>query len=370
MDSSSVLTAVGAISGMSELGITTSHGTYRVVIGANLVDEVLAKENLVLIDEYVHEHVIRSTANSTIVAPGNEATKTLSGCEKILIEMSNFGVKRDDVLLAVGGGAIQDAATLVASLYMRGIPWVYCPSTAMAMLDSCVGGKSSINLGGIKNLVGNIYPPKMVLVDPTLAAQLPVEAKISGLSEAVKICFAFGPVAFNHYLEITESSKDFGVTAGTEQLLLHVLSAKKWFVEVDEFDKRERQLLNFGHTYAHAFESATGFSLPHGVAVALGMLGAISHPASESSLETTALREYCKNLLSPIQEEIKVAASGLDWSVFDKAVLADKKGTRQSIRLVLPVNSGGLGLVSVQRSQAELNAIRHSMDVGLSEVYE
>ncbi len=355
---------------MSELKVSTSRGTYQVVIGPNLVQDEQSKADLVLIDEYVHEHVFRGTAERTIAVRGNEETKTLSGCEEILKQMSGLGIKRDDVLVAIGGGTIQDASTLVASLYMRGIPWVYCPSTAMAMADSCIGGKSSINVGGIKNLVGNIYPPLRVVIDPTLGAELPIEAKISGLSEAVKICFASGPSSFNRYLELAGSPEDFGRASSTEELLLHVLSAKKWFIEVDEFDKSERQLLNFGHTYAHAFESATNFALPHGVAVAVGMLGAMAHPESYISTATRELGRYCKDLLKPIQDHVDTAVRELDWSLFDRAVLADKKGTHDSIRLVLPVDSGGLGFVSIQRSQDALEVIRRSMEIGLSEVIE
>ena len=353
---------------MSEFDVATSRGAYRVSIGTNLVPETVASADLVLIDTYVHEHVLGSNSESTIAVPGNEETKTLSGCEAILKQMNALGTKRGDVLVAVGGGAIQDAATLVASLYMRGIPWVYCPSTAMAMADSCIGGKSSINVAGIKNLVGNIYPPQRVVIDPSLAAGLPIEAKVSGLGEAVKICFAAGPESFDRYLELAEAPEAFGEGPATEDLLLHVLSAKKWFIEIDEFDKKERQLLNFGHTYAHALESATGFALPHGVAVAVGVLGAIAHPASAVSTATVALRDYCTDLLSPVQGLVVAAADRIDWAVFDRAVLTDKKGTRDGIRVVLPVASGGLGLVSFPRGAASMDAIRDSMAAGLAAV--
>ena len=353
---------------MSEFAVATSRGAYRVSIGTNLVPETVARADVVLIDTYVQNHVLGSASESTIAVPGNEETKTLAGCDGILQQMNALGTKRGDVLVAVGGGAIQDAATLVASLYMRGIPWVYCPSTAMAMADSCIGGKSSINVAGIKNLVGNIYPPQQVVIDPSLAAGLSIEAKVSGLGEAVKICFAAGAEVFERYLELADAPETFGNGPATEDLLLHVLTAKKWFIEIDEFDKKERQLLNFGHTYAHALESATGFVLPHGVAVAVGVLGAIAHPASDDSASTVALRDYCTDLLRPVQDLVVVATDRIDWAAFDRAVLTDKKGTRDDIRLVLPVASGGLGLISFPRGAASLEAIRDSMAAGLAAV--
>ena len=353
---------------MSEISIASSRGDYRVLIGTGLVPAALQTANVLLIDEYVHERVLSSDVASTIAVPGNEQTKTLSGCEMILMAMSAMGTKRGDLLVAVGGGAIQDAATLVASLYMRGIPWTYCPSTAMAMADSCIGGKSSINAGGIKNLVGNIYPPQQVVIDPALATDLPIAAKVSGLAEAVKICFAAGPESFGRYLALAEPPLNFGEGAATEALIFHVLTAKKWFIEVDEYDQRERQLLNFGHTFAHALESATNFALPHGVAVAVGVCAALDHPSSATSDSTEALRSYCVGLLKEVGELVSTACGSIDWALFDRAILTDKKGTRDEIRLVLPSRNGSLEIIGVDRSVESVDRIRESMVAALDGV--
>lgn len=359
---------VGTKSAMSEIRVSTSRGSYRVQIGIDLVSQVMANCDVVLIDDFLDKHILSLEHVSKITMPGNEETKTLSGCEEILRRMNMLGARRGDVLVAVGGGAIQDAATLVSSLYMRGIPWIYCPSTAMSMADSCIGGKSSINVAGIKNLVGNIYPPQQVLIDPNLAASLPLEAKISGLGEAVKICFAGGDSTFDRYLDLANEPSLFGIVTGTEKLLFHVLSTKKWFVEIDEFDVKERQLLNFGHTFAHALESASGFSLPHGVAVVLGMLAAISHPASAQSSGTQALKQYCEGLLAPIEDLVLTATEAMDWAFFDRAIDSDKKGTRNHIRLILPSSNGGLALVELPRSVASSITIRESMAAALAGV--
>ena len=353
---------------MSEFKVVTSGGSYSVRIQTGAASAVVADSQLVLIDEYVQEHVLASQAAATIVVPGNEDTKTLSGCEAILIKMNEAGARRGDALVAVGGGAIQDAATLVASLYMRGLPWKYCPSTAMAMADSCIGGKSSINVSGIKNLVGNIYPPDQVVVDPSLATDLPIEAKVSGLAEAVKICFAAGGESFAKYLDVAVPAAEFGGTPATEALLDDVLRAKKWFIEIDEFDKKERQLLNFGHTYAHAFESATTFAVPHGVAVAVGVLGACAHRGSATTDFAQSLKAYCISLLQPVKWKIVSATTEIDWTAFERAVLTDKKGTREEIRLVLPVEAGGVAVHAFPRTDEELAEVKRSMIEALAEV--
>ncbi len=353
---------------MSEFTVASASGAYAVRIEAGAVSETLGTAAVIVIDERLRDLVGEDSITPVIGVVGAEETKTLTGCERILISLKEAGVKRGDLLLAVGGGVVQDAATFVSSFYMRGLPWVYCPTTAMAMADSCIGGKSSINVGGIKNLGGNIYPPKQVVIDPALAGSLSLEARISGLGEAVKICFAAGPESFARYVELAMPAAEFGQSPATEELLTHVLLAKKWFIEVDEFDRAERQLLNFGHTLAHALESATDFALPHGVAVALGVLGALAHPVAVDSDQTRLLADYCRDLLAPIRDDIADAADGLDWEAFDRAVSTDKKGTRQSVRLVLPVGAGLLSVVDLPRTPGTLATIRGAMAAGLGEV--
>lgn len=354
---------------MSELSISSSRGSYTVTVASGSASRALSRGSVVIVDETVLALGVLSNVEApTIPVAGSEQTKTLSGCEQILVEMERLGTRRGDLLVALGGGAVQDAATFVASFYMRGIPWAYVPSTAMAMADSCIGGKSSINIAGIKNLGGNIYPPETVTIDPLLARTLPIAARISGLAEAVKICFAGGSEVFAGYLDKAVQPEDFGETVATDELLLHVLTAKKWFIEVDEFDRAERQLLNFGHTFAHALESATAFAVEHGVAVAVGVLAAVRHPLSAVTPQTLELARYCRDLIRPIAPDLSSLPHVLDWEGFDRAVLSDKKGTKAAIRLILPVDGGGVGVVQIPRSEGALVPIRESMAQALEEV--
>ena len=135
------------------------------------------------------------------------------------------------------------------------------------------GGKSSINVGPYKNLVGTFHPPAAVVIDPTLALSLTVEQRLSGLIEVCKICYCRGSQAFHEYLELQPSSSMTPDQA--ERVLFLSLSSKKWFVELDEFDRAERLLLNFGHTFGHAIEGASHFRIGHGVAVGVGVLCAL-----------------------------------------------------------------------------------------------
>jgi 3-dehydroquinate synthase len=332
-----------------------------VQIGEGLSGVATEASDALIIDEVVQREVLQITHDALIVVAGNEQTKTFKGCESMLGDLHALGVKRGAHVTAIGGGAVQDAATLVTSLYMRGLSWSYVPSTAMSMLDSCIGGKSSINVGSIKNLAGNIYPPTSVYIDPLLAQTLPLEAKIAGLAEAVKICFARGPSEFVRYLQLVMPAADFGTHVSTEDLVAHVLEAKQWFIEIDEFDKRERQLLNLGHTYAHALESATSFAVSHGVAVGIGILAALRNPHAACNNETRMLDDYLGELLRPLRDSLGPSFDRMDWDKFDQAVSADKKGTTDGIRLVLPVSNGGVDVVNLPRNSLSLRTIRESL---------
>ncbi len=339
---------------MSDLTIATSRGEYRVEVANGSLTDAFDAASVVVVDEAVASWVPGSVP--AIVVSGSEDTKTLGGCEVILEQLSRLGIRRGETLMAVGGGSVQDAATFVASFYLRGIPWLYAPSTAMSMLDSCIGGKSSINVGGIKNLGGNIYPPSRVVVDPVLAESLDVAAVVSGLAEAVKICFARGPESFADFIDLAGPTIAYG--RSSIALTTHVLTSKQWFIEIDEFDRKERQLLNFGHTFGHAIEAAAGFRVPHGVAVAIGVLASLRHPSSASTQQTKRLASYCESLLAAVSDRLPNWTSDLDWAAFDRAVLADKKGTRETLRIIVAATDGGLRVEELPRGDDSLAGIR------------
>lgn len=329
---------------MYEFSVRSSAGSYQVVIGPLAESGEIASCAVALIDPNAPSVELPSGIR-VIEVTGSEDSKTLRGCENVLVEMRKAGVRRGDRLAAIGGGVVQDVATLVSSLYMRGIPWIYVPSTLTSMADSCIGGKSSINAGGMKNLAGNIYPPQLIYADPDLLATLPAEAIAAGLAEAVKICFCRGGSAFHDYLALA-AELPASPAADPEQwaaLVNHVLRSKKWFVEVDEFDQKERQQLNFGHSFGHAVEAASGFALPHGVAVALGMLAACEHPAARGP-DVTALVDYCVRLLEPVEEIVRRTSEATDWEHFRSALASDKKNRRGTLRLVIP-SAGGVEFV-------------------------
>jgi len=350
---------------VSEFIVRSSLGDYSIAVelggAARTGDATLALVDPAVADRvaFAPERIVRVT--------GAEDSKTLSACEDVLVQMRARGLKRGDVVAAIGGGVIQDVATLTTSLYMRGVAWIYVPTTLMAMADSCIGGKSSINAGGVKNLIGNFHPPTRIIVDPVFIETLPQRAIASGLAEAVKICFARGRESFETYLAF-DAAVAPGANSDTVSLLTHVLESKRWFVEVDEFDKAERQLLNFGHSFGHAWESACGFVVQHGIGVAAGVLAALRHPAAASNELTEKLASYCVALLETVKDDVAAALEVTDWDVFRASLRSDKKNGHGTLRLVLPVGQESVKICELPLTEEQLTIAQVALRTAVEEV--
>jgi 3-dehydroquinate synthase len=301
--------------------------------------------DFLVVDNYFEE-LAQQSGLPYIAVEANEDSKALNSLEAIILSLRDKGMRRGDRLIALGGGVIQDIVTFVASVYMRGLDWVYVPTTLMAMIDSCIGGKSSINVGSVKNLLGTFHPPLKIIINPDFVETLPKIEVISGLSEAAKICFCRGELSFATYNQLVRpllSDKPFS-TEEVAKLIYNVLSAKIWFIEIDEFDQAERRLLNFGHTWGHALEVASNYAVPHGLAIALGMLASIDFiKASES--QYSDLRTHCKELLSYVPRAERVYE--MDLQKFFQSFQADKKHRNDQIHVILPNQSKDLGVAEI-----------------------
>jgi 3-dehydroquinate synthase len=226
------------------------------------------------------------------------------------------------------------------------------------MVDSCIGGKSSINIGGIKNLVGNIYPPKRILIGTDFCNTLSKADLNAGLAEAAKICFCKGNAEFQEFLRLTDLQDDVAL----KDLIEFVLSTKKWFIEIDEFDKKERQLLNFGHTFGHALEVASNYEVAHGLAVALGMQAAIAFESNnrETSSIENQLFDYLMNLLQ--QANVTATVSELfDVKKFKESFSNDKKHSSDVFRIILPNSHGGVRIEEMTRTNQVLSDVTEAM---------
>jgi len=289
-----------------------------------------------LVDAFFRGRLPLPEAIPVIWIEASEGAKALAAIQPVFVALKEAGLGRGSHLMAIGGGVVQDVATFVASLYMRGMSWSYVPTTVLGMADSCLGGKSSINVGAYKNLIGNFHPPGRIDILPAFARTLPPQELAGGVAEAAKIAFCRGPEAFAAYLQLAEPVLQ-GIWHESQlaELLHATLATKQWFIELDEFDQAERRLLNFGHTWGHALESATDFSIPHGLAVAVGMMASIRFVAElEGQSVAQGLWHHCLALLHPVVQFQQFRA--FDTDRFAAAFAADKKHSPGHYHLIVP----------------------------------
>jgi 3-dehydroquinate synthase len=341
--------------------IITSEGSYPVLVGNGIIKKIPDQypEAIYLIDRNLLKYI--PVPIIYVAVDAMEENKTLERMTDVVIQLRQLGANRESHLVAIGGGIVQDIATFCASIYMRGLAWTYLPSTMLSMADSCVGGKSSINVGSYKNLVGNIYPPKAVVVDIDLIGTLPVDHVLGGLFEASKICYAHSESAMQVFLE-TDPSPAMS-SHGFEEVIRHALTCKKWFIEIDEFDQKERLLLNFGHTFGHALEAGTNYVIPHGIAVGIGMLVAANFSFQRGNLTDAAtmrikvLSNYIKSSITAHQGEIPCVSEAIPLCMVMERFENDKKHSTCQYRMVIPNREGNLELISVEKNDVNRESI-------------
>lgn len=219
--------------------------------------------------------------------PSGETSKSFPQLIDLLNAVARLGFTREDVLVALGGGVTGDLVGLAAGLYMRGIKCVQMPTTLLAAIDSSVGGKTAIDIDAGKNLVGVFHQPSLVVVDRATIEECGADNLRSGLGEAVKYGLLAGgklwddiknlALAGNYIIRKGERGR-----ANLEDLIAGCVGVKAGIVERDERESGERKLLNLGHTVGHAIEKASGYTLPHGVCVAKGIVKILNMPSCEA----------------------------------------------------------------------------------------
>src|SRR5579863_3445498 len=285
------------------------------------------------------ERLLAGSQRATILIDDGETAKNLSTVERACRDLVRAGADRRSLLVAVGGGVVGDVVGFVAASYLRGVALIHVPTTVVAQVDSAIGGKTGVNLPEGKNLVGAFYPAKCVLADPELLATLPPREFRSGVYEIIKYG-VIGDAPLFQFLEKNLEKVLRRERAALEYVIERSIAQKARVVSKDERESGLREILNFGHTFAHALESVTGYkTYLHGEAVGLGMIA-----ASRLAVE--------KGMLSP-RDEARVAhviarVGPLPaWPSAPPARLiaamqADKKTRAGRLRFVLPERIGAV----------------------------
>jgi shikimate kinase/3-dehydroquinate synthase len=267
-----------------------------------------------------------------IIIPAGEANKNRDTFQTILRHIHEFGAsRRTSLIVTFGGGVVTDIAGFAASLYHRGLPLVHIPTTLIAQADAAIGGKTGIDAFGGKNLIGTIYPPKLVLVDPLYLRTLASREIHAGLAEIVKYALIGDREMWNRLSKQLHRLVK-GVNATYETVIFDSIREKLRYVEADEFERANgiRELLNFGHTFGHALEAATNFKvLLHGEAVLLGMRAASWLSKELGFLDKESLKEI-DSVLGEIPCELTIE---LNTQQVLNEFLRDKKGKGRVILL-------------------------------------
>ena len=258
--------------------------------------------------------------------PHGENSKNFDELVKLLNFTAHYGLTRSDTLVALGGGVVGDLCGFAAAIYMRGVHFVQLPTTLLAAVDSSVGGKTAVDLAEGKNLAGAFYQPDLVLCDPDAFVTLPEKEYANGMAEVIK----YGFIRDKELLELLQQSFE------EEEVVARCVQSKADIVANDEFDRGERMLLNFGHTFGHAAELLSGYSISHGEGVAAGM-ATVTRAAVKFGICDGASLEL---LLSALEKYSLPRVIPFRVPEMRSAVLSDKKNVGGELKLIVPEKAG------------------------------
>ena len=311
---------------MKSIIVNTASRKYKILFGENITGNILSylkeefygdNKKILISNEKVNgiygkkidDIFLNEKSFSKIILKDGEKYKNLDVLKTIYLELINLNAHRNDILISFGGGVLGDSVGFAAATFNRGMNLVQCPTTIIAQTDSSIGGKVAVNFENIKNVIGSFYQPHLIIIDTFLLRTLEEKEIINGLGEVIKYGLVFDYKIIEELLAIAKKFRNkeerlYEIIKNEEfnNIIYKCAKIKSEIVEKDEFDLKERQLLNFGHTVGHALEKAAGFDiLNHGQAVALGMLCAV-----EISLNLGMLNTDFKNELINLYEILKL----------------------------------------------------------------
>ena len=306
-------------------------------------------EDVLFVTDTNSERYLPSDARS-LVLPHGEKEKNWASVDRILSRALSLGMARDSVFIAVGGGVILDMTAFAASLYMRGARAVLVPTTLLSMVDATLGGKTGMDYGGGKNLVGTFYPAEAVIISSDTLSTLSGSEYRCGLGEVVKHAFLSHDTELLEFLEKNADAVSGRSPSVLGEMIKLSLAVKIDYITRDPEEKKGiRSALNFGHTFGHALEALRGFSVSHGEGVAWGMARAFEAGASAG----VTPQSYAGRAVSLIKSfgfdtESRIAAE--DFPQFQAAIGKDKKKRGGEVRFVLMKGQGEPVLMPLDES--------------------
>ena len=354
-----------------KLKIKTKTQSYSIIIGSNLVSNILKisknnyinfKQCLLIIDKNISKKIVlkikKSLSKKNIYVhffKANEINKNQNNVNRILDILLNKNFSREDCLISIGGGITGDVSGFAASQFKRGLKFINIPTTLLSQVDSSIGGKTGINTKYGKNLIGSFYQPNLVISDIDFLKTLPKREIICGYGEIFKHSIIANKKFF-YYINKNSNKILNLLSPFIEKAIYESCKIKKNVVEKDENEKGLRKILNFGHTFAHAYEATLGFStkLNHGEAVILGIKTALNFSLKHNILQQNEYSLIINHILkSNLPSSINKFFNLKDLNKILSFMLKDKKNNSDKISLVL-LKKIGSPLINKEYSKKSL----------------
>ena len=292
-------------------------------------------------------------SNRVLLIEATEENKSLDKFSVYVDSLVKAKVRRGQNLVAIGGGIIQDITCFLASTMMRGLPWIFYPTTLLAQSDSCIGSKSSINSGEVKNILGTFTPPDKVIIDVNFLKTLEEKDILSGIGEMMKVHAINSSQSFDLFAKNYDHVKND--SSIMEKFIHQSLLMKKKLIEIDEFDLGPRNVMNYGHSFGHAIETATNYAIPHGIAVTMGM-DIANYVASKLGISSN---KHFERMHSVLDKNCKFYRKvSIDVNSLILALAKDKKNSATQLRLILPNLDGNITIGLYDNNEKLLNIIK------------
>lgn len=352
---------------MKKIKVNVEPQAYDIIIGNGIFRNIFAevekrklfKNTLIVIDKNVFEiykkEIITIFGNCNfkleiLILEIDEKRKSFESLDKIYSKLIGNKYGRDSLIIAIGGGIIGDIAGYAAATYMRGIQYIQIPTTLLAMVDSSVGGKTAVNFGDTKNVIGAFYQPRLVLIDSDFLKTLNTDELVCGIGEIVKYAFITDEQFYDFFNRNIDRLFCLDEKVISKIIYQSVLF-KAGVVEADEKETGIRKILNFGHTFAHAFEVEQNHKIKHGQAVIAGIICALYLSEEIGILDNIKLNEYLK-FIYPMKKYINIEEP--DTKKLLDIMSRDKKNKDGKIKFVLLNGVGNIAInIEAERIQVE-----------------
>ena len=322
-----------------------------------------SNDNFYIVDRNVAEIYKKQlsrilNSKRVLLIKASEENKSLIKFPAYVDALVKAEIRRGQNLVAIGGGIIQDITCFLATTMMRGLPWIFYPTTLLAQSDSCIGSKSSINSGEVKNILGTFTPPLRVIIDVNFLRSLEKKEILSGVGEMIKVHAINSPQSFDLISENYEKIiKDSLIM---KKFIYQSLLMKKKLIEIDEFDVGPRNVMNYGHSFGHAIESATNYAIPHGIAVTMGM-DIANFVAAKLGV---SLSNHFKRMHPILEKNCKSFRNeAIDIKSLMLALSKDKKNSSSHLRLILPDKQGNISIGLYKNNENLLKIITNYFSI-------